>query len=366
MEQGKIKVLMIGSHLRTTGGITRVIKNYLKAGLGNKVDFYFFPTYYGSNLVINILFYCTQYIRLFIKLYILNQKYDIAHIHMSYGGSFIRKKYIIKLLNYNKIPIILHMHGSQFKEFYNKSSNSKKRQIRNTLNQVDVILALGEQWKEYYQSISTSTVISLDNAVFPKEDSSTFDEKIYITTMGVLSQRKGTYDLIKVASKIKDKIGPKYKFLIAGDGEVDNVKEIIKEKHLEDMFIIPGWISDEQKIENIYRKSIIYILPSYNEGMPMSILEAMSYGLPIISTNVGSIPSVVSEKNGFIIQPGDTDELEKLLIQLINNQNIISKFGKNNRKEINEKYNIFVSLDKLVSIYKTVQKNRKIFNSKTN
>ncbi len=67
---------------------------------------------------------------------------------------------------------------------------------------------------------------------------------------------------------------------------------------LEDLFDVPGWISDQEKIEEIYRKSIVYILPSYNEGMPMSILEAMSYGLPIISTDVGSIPSVVNEKNG--------------------------------------------------------------------
>lgn len=97
------------------------------------------------------------------------------------------------------------MHGSQFKDFYNESSDEGKRQIVDTLNKVTVIIALGEQWKEYYESICKTEVVSLDNAVFPKQVSNDPEERIYITTMGVLSERKGTYDLIQVGAKLKGK-----------------------------------------------------------------------------------------------------------------------------------------------------------------
>ncbi|MDM5221855.1 glycosyltransferase family 4 protein [Peribacillus sp. NJ11] len=348
-----MKVIMIGSHLRTTGGITRVVKNYFQAGLNKKVDLEYLPTYFGSNHFVNIFYFFTKLIGLYIKLYFLNKRYDVAHIHMSYKGSFIRKKYIINLLKNKKIPIILHMHGSQFKEFYDQSADKKKSDISNTLNKVSIILALGTEWKEYYETICQTKVVSLDNAVFPKKlDSDDSNNRIYITTMGILSNRKGTYDLIEVANKLKGTIDPKFKFLLAGDGEIEKVRKKINELGLNDLFIVPGWISNEDKIQEIYQKSVIYILPSYNEGMPMSILEAMSFGLPIISTKVGSIPSVIiNNENGFLVEPGDIQNLGNAVEQLLKDEQMIERMGNNNINKIKEQYNIHESIENIVKIY---------------
>ncbi|HDR7607875.1 hypothetical protein S3E15_05153 [Bacillus mycoides] len=351
-----MNVIMIGSHLKVTGGITRVVKNYMQAGLNKKTNLEYFPTYYGSNHFVNIMYFIGQYIKLFFQLNVLSRKYDVAHIHMSYRGSFVRKRKIIQLLNRKNIPIILHMHGSQFKDFYNESSDKRKEQIIDTLNKVTVILALGEQWKEYYESICKTEVVSLDNAVFPKQVSNNSEEGIYITTMGVLSQRKGTYDLIEVGAKLKGKIDSKYKFVLAGDGEIEKAQQKISELDLDDLFIIPGWVSDEKKIEDIYHKSVIYVLPSYNEGMPMSVLEAMSYGLPVISTDVGSIPSVVEKENGFIIKPGDIDELKNKIIYLLNDNSISNSMSEHNVEKISSKYNVYNSLDHVVALYEKVIK----------
>ena len=185
-----MKVIMIGSHIRVTGGITRVVKNYIQAGLNEKTDLEYFPTYYGSNHFVNIVYFIIQYVKLFFKLNILKRKYDIAHIHMSYRGSFIRKSKIIKMLHKNGIPIVLHMHGSQFKDFYNESSDKRKKDIVDALNKVTVILALGEQWKEYYKSISTAKVVSLDNAVFPKNVSSNSGCSLYHNNGSAFSKKR--------------------------------------------------------------------------------------------------------------------------------------------------------------------------------
>jgi len=353
MRVNEVKVLMIGSNLKVPGGITRVVKNYYDAGLNLKVKLEYFPTYLGRGNIANIAYFTLKYILLFFNLFILRKSYDVVHIHMSYKGSFVRKKHIIKLLNIKNIPIILHMHGSQFKDFYNNGTQKRKAEICNILNRVDVIIALGLQWKEFYKSISSTKVISIDNAVFPKKIEAK-NEKVYLTSMGVLSERKGTYDLIKVVDKLRDKIDSKYKFLLAGNGDIEKVKSIIKDLNLEDYFIIPGWINDEQKIEEIYKKSVLYLLPSYNEGMPMSILEAMSYGLPIISTNVGSISSVVEEENGILVNPGEINEISEAILQLLNNPEKVKKIRKINSSKIDHDYNIYNSVELLSSLYTKV------------
>ena len=79
--------------------------------------------------------------------------------------------------------------------------------------------------------------------------------------MGLLSQRKGTFDLIDVAAKLKGKMDSKYKFILAGDGEIEKLKRKISDLGLEDLFIIPGWISDEKKLRRFIRKVLfIYCL----------------------------------------------------------------------------------------------------------
>jgi len=350
-----MKVLMIGSNLKVPGGITRVIKNYIEAGIQEKVDFEYFATYYGKGNFLNLVYFIVKYIKLFVILSLPNSgNYDIAHIHMSYKGSFIRKKYIIKLLTMKKIPVVLHMHGSQFKDYYRNSDVNQRRIITKTLDKASVIIALGESWEEFYKSISKTKVISVDNAVFPKNMKENTSNKEYITCMGVISKRKGTFDLVDVAAKLKGKIDEKYKFLLAGNGEIGEINKKIRDYGLDDMFIIPGWISKQSKIDEIYEKSIIYILPSYNEGMPMSILEAMSFGLPIISTNVGSISSVVKPDNGYIVEPGDIDKMANLIVEVINDENKRNIMKESNLNKIHEHYNVNKSLEIIIEIYSKV------------
>lgn len=348
-----MRVLMIGSNLRVPGGITRVVKNYFQAGIGEKLNLEYFPTYWGSNNAVNAAYFTIQYLKLFSKLFIKKETFDVSHVHMSYKGSFLRKKYIIKLLELKGIPIILHMHGSQFKKFFDSSTARQQRKIQNVLNSVDIIIALGEEWRDYYASISCTEVISLENAVFPKAIEDAESEKIYITSMGLLSERKGTYDLIDASAGLKNKIDEKYKIVLAGNGEIQKVKNHIDSLGLQESFIVPGWISDQAAIEEFYRKSIVYVLPSYHEGMPMSILEAMSYGLPIISTKVGSIPSIVlDDQNGYLIEPGNPEEIERKIIHLINNQEKREQMKAVNIKKIEEHFNIHNNLKDLVAIYK--------------
>ena len=105
--------------------------------------------------------------------------------------------------------------------------------------------------------------------------------------------------------------------IIGGNGETDRLIKIIKDKKLDEIIRFAGWVNGEKKIE-VLNKSHVFILPSYIEALPISILEAMSYNLPIISTRVGDIPDIViNNENGFLINPKDKDALKNAISEML-------------------------------------------------
>ena len=113
--------------------------------------------------------------------------------------------------------------------------------------------------------------------------------------------------------------------MLGGDGEISRVKKIVNEKKLKKYIKVLGWI-DKDKKEKYLRECSIFILPSYNEGMPMSIIEAMAYKNAVISTNVGGIPQVIdNNKNGILIEPGDKKQLYNSIEKLIKDKKFKEK-----------------------------------------
>ena len=99
--------------------------------------------------------------------------------------------------------------------------------------------------------------------------------------------------------------------------EVERLKQFIKANHLEDIIHFHGWVSGDDKIR-LLNTADAFILPSYTEGVPISILEAETYGLPILSTAVGGIPEIVSDGgNGFLFTPGDKVAMKTAVDKLL-------------------------------------------------
>lgn len=109
-----------------------------------------------------------------------------------------------------------------------------------------------------------------------------------------MGKRKGIYDILDVLSEHREEFLNKLEFLFGGDGDVEQVQAIIREQNLNNIAKYQGWVSGIKK-ERLLNQADAYILPSYNEGLPISVLEAMSYSLPIISTTVGGIPEILKK-----------------------------------------------------------------------
>ena len=355
MKENK-NILMLGSDLSVKGGIVSVIKNYVEYSNWGNYNLKFIPTHKEGNKIYKILYFIIALIK--ILFYVTKNNYHIIHIHVSERGSIKRKRIIINMVK--KISpsskIVLHHHGAEFDKYYDNLSPSKKNAINNMLNKVDVNIVLSNRLISMITSKEPNAKVEvLYNAVKTYKNNKYNNNGNNILFLGRLGTRKGTYDFLEVVKELKEIfIKKKIKVNLCGDGEIDKVKEYIKNNNLEKVTNHIGWIKPTEK-EKIFSRTIINVLPSYNEGLPMTILETMAYGIPNISTNIASIPEVIfNDNNGFIIEPGNKSELKEKMMVLINDEEKRKKFSIKSKETIDEKFSLEKHITKLIEIYESL------------
>lgn len=325
-EQRSKEVLFLGVSMKTKGGMTAVLVSYKKYIEGMQ----FIPTWKLGNKLVKSWYALQAIMRTWLKCK-FDKNIKIVHIHGAANASFYRCKIFINLAKKLGKKVILHEHAADFVEFYNNTNN--KADISDTINKCDKLIVLSESWKQYFISIGIdrNKICVLNNIVSPPEPMpiKRSDDKLHLLYMGEISKRKGAFDLLKAICKEKEFFKDKL-MLRMGGNEVDgDIKRFIKDNGLESFVNYEGWVAGDHKKECLNWEDV-YILPSYNEGLPIAILEAMSYGHPVISTPVGGIPEVVENKrNGILVEPGDQKEIADAIRYYIENKDEIKVQGEN-------------------------------------
>lgn len=338
------KILLIGPN--SQGGITSVIKTLLVNGLDKKSAF--LPSYVDGGILKNLLYYPLFLINLILKL-IVSSDIKIIHIHGASRGSFTRKSLVVLISKIFNKKIIYHVHGAEFHIFYKNSPMLGKRYISFILDLSDKILVLSTKWQEFMRTVSSNKNIQvLYNPLEINEGVCPNNERPVFLFMGRLGKRKGAYDIIEACKLIENK---NFEIHLYGDGELKKLQQLATEADLEDIVKVKGWISGDEK-ENAFKSADVLLLPSYNEGLPISVLEGMSYGLPVLSTPVGGTAEAVeNEVNGFLIEPGDINSLAKKIQVLSGNKGLRQKMGEKGHIIAKEKFEIDIIIKKLDSIY---------------
>jgi glycosyltransferase involved in cell wall biosynthesis len=324
------------------GGIDSVIKGYEQDGLYKNVTYTRLSSHTGKSKLKDLLAFIVAF---FATLFILIKgKVDILHCHMSYNGSFWRKFTFMLLAKAFRVKSIIHLHGSEFKDFYARSTERKQKYIRYLINNVDEFIVLSDSWDDFIHSITGRKCTVINNYVdIVKTDTVRGSKQIVF--LGALIKRKGVYDLIEACSQLTED----YTLHLCGSGEDEQVAELIKSKNLTDKVIMHGWIDSEQK-RNLLSECNLFVLPTYNEGLPMVIIEAMACEIPILTTPVGAIPEVIiPSETGYLFTPGNIDGLVDSLTCALNadNQTLV-----NNAKLMYiDKFTSSVAFPKLKNLY---------------
>lgn len=341
---------MCCSTLNTKGGMVSVVKNYLENLQSDDFHVKYIPTHYNTNKLCLILYFFLQFIHILWEVSL--HHYDIAHLHVAERGSFWRKTFLANFFRRCGIKVILHHHASEFDDFYDHCSIKNKQRINNALAKVDVNIVLSEKLVAMIKDKQPrANVCVLYNAVNTYPTNPYNKEADNILFLGRLGHRKGVFDLLLAIKEIDSLIPEKYKFSLCGDKGEKEVNQRIEELNIRHRIKHVGWIDGEQK-RSLLESTIINCLPSYNEGLPMTILETMAAGIPNISTNIASIPEVIrNDENGILIKPGDVKGLCDSLLYLIKNEDIRLKFSNSSYNLITTHFSLNSHINQLKKIY---------------
>lgn len=318
------QVIMVGVKRDTPGGMAAVINSYYQY-----IDKLQYITSWKLASMPVKAWYALSSIVQFTLALLFNRNIKIVHIQGAANASFSRKAVFVNIARFFGKKVIMHQHACDFVEYYD--NHQDKAWITRTINNCDRLIVLSQWWKEYFTSIGVAAdkIVILNNIVTPPQQpvERNTDGKIRLLFLGEIGKRKGIYDLLTAIANEREFFTQHIELRIGGNLEEEKLQAFIRDHNLGDFVTFMGWVSGDKKRECL-EWAHIYILPSYNEGLPIGILEAMSYRMPIISTPVGGIPEVVKQHhNGILVQPGNHSEIGSALHYFIANPQHIAQYG---------------------------------------
>jgi glycosyltransferase involved in cell wall biosynthesis len=333
-----IKITMLGESLERQGGIVSVQKLILEEATSD-IKFTHITTLPNGSAPQKLLVFVQAIGELFWNL--LNKKADLIHIHVSDRGSAFRHSITSVISWLFQKPLIIHTHSADFHLFYCDLPKFLKQWLSWSFRKCTHFIVLSDSWKKFYienLGLKPEQVIVLPNAVrIPAEIPQRLDSnEVFFLFLGRIGERKGAFDLIHAFASIPAEEKSKAKLVIAGDGDVEKARSLIQTLNLIDYITIFDWVNQEKRDE-LLAKADVFVLPSYNEGLPMALLEAMSWGLAVITTRVGGIPEVVTQNhNGLLINPGEIKQLSEAMESLISDKNLRMFLGNNARIRVKD------------------------------
>jgi glycosyltransferase involved in cell wall biosynthesis len=170
--------------------------------------------------------------------------------------------------------------------------------------------------------------------------------------LGDLLERKGVYDLVAAWPSVARAV-PGARLVLAGSGEIERVRAAAVAAGVADRVEMPGWIDFDEKRQRL-RAATVFVLPSYTEGVPISLLEAMAAGLPSVVTPVGGVLDAVSDgQEALVVAPGDREALARALVQVLESPDLARALGGTARLRV-DSFDIAAYSDRLDRIYRSI------------
>lgn len=318
-------------------------------GLSDKIAGKFIRSYYNTSLNINF--------QSFRKLRRLLKSGRCKAIHAHFGPRALEMLGIAKKFN---VPLVVTFHGYDASQMLRDSSYVKK--LPGLFDYASAIIIVSghmmetlnlEKWKEKVHVIPCS----VDPAQFNLNGKVNHSGTIKILHAGRIVGKKGVPDLIKVFNNLAKRYD-NIELHVAGDGdELPQSQELVADLHLVDKVTFYGSVS-HQEIQQLMKEADIIVLNSRTddqgdmEGTPVTILEAMSMGKAVVSTEHAGIPYVIDhEKNGLLAEERSNQELENCIEAFIRDRDLRTKLGEEARNTIRQSYSNRVMQQKIEKVF---------------
>jgi glycosyltransferase involved in cell wall biosynthesis len=318
------KIIYIVSPSGAVGGGMGRVKDYIVASGGNSLArsrFEVLVTRDGRGAGYSLLLLVLAVLKIWWAR--LNGALALVHVNFGDKGSAFRKGLIILAARLVGARTILHLHAAELTDLYARSNGLVRFAIRQPFRAASSVIVLGRLWRDWLVrdlGIAPGKIDVLYNGVPVPVAKRVFDGAApgprQILFLGLLTERKGISDFLEALSSI-DAGAPAWEAIVAGNGDIPGYEKKAQALGIGARTRFVGWV-DQAGVRALLRSVDMMVLPSYNEGLPLVILEALGCGAPVICTPVGAIPEVLEgERNVLFVKPGDVASLGQTMTRLL-------------------------------------------------
>jgi glycosyltransferase involved in cell wall biosynthesis len=344
------RLIMLGTAFDTRGGISAVVNTYRAHGLFERWPIEYIATHCDGTPWRKLATAADAARRLVVSL--ACDRNAVVHIHGASRASFWRKSVFMAIALAARCPVIFHLHGGGFASFYEKECGPVRRALaRFFLERAARIVVLSSQWRSWMAgAMRNPRVVCIANPMTLHPEPSSAARRNALLFLGRLERAKGVFDLVDAVATLRSTTHPDVRLVLAGD-DVEDVAGYAAGRGLAQAITFTGWVGPEKK-RALLDSAGVFVLPSYAEGSPISLLEAMAAGLPAVATAVGGIPDVVADGvNGVLIEPGDVATLTRVLRKLLDDRMLRSRLGAAARETVRLRFDADHVIGELEKIY---------------
>ncbi len=363
------RVLLVGPVFPQGGGVGMVTRSLLESGLSERFELTRLDigrTDAGSGkettlAPINFYYFLCQGLRLFFTL--LLKPPAILHQPVTDRIAFWKEAAFMLLARAFGVRVIGHVHGCMLEALLCQGQPWKKSLVRAALKIPHQLVVLTEYWrtlllKEVSPSLNIATVPNtvdpLIGEAMERPATGTEDKGFMVLFIGSLGTRKGLLDALQAVPIVQAEV-PDAEFVFAGRVELGQEKALVEAACEEAMshghVRFPGIVTGDEKLA-LFSQASIMILPSYNENLPVAVIEGMAMGLPVVTTPVAGVPDLIEDGiDGFLIQSGDHRTLADRIIRLAHDQELRRAMGQAGISKVRRQYSPQIFATRMARIY---------------
>ena len=320
-----LRLVMLGPHPQAHGGIASVVEAYRAQGLFKRWPIEYLATR-GEGGIRRGAAAALKAVRRFLALLALERGL-VVHVHAAAGAGFWWDAVFMVLAIAARCPFMVHLHGGGFQPFHDRSAGLERWATRMLLEQAACVVVPCESLRSWVRGIARrARVECVPHPVAPAAPATDAPRPNLVLFLGRIEASKGVFELLEAVSALRPAV-PDVRLLFAGDGERAAVSRQAARLGIADAVKFTGWVGPSGR-RALLENAAVFALPSYEEGLPMSLLEAMAAGVPPVVSPVGGVPEVVVDGvSGLFAAPGDVATLQRLLRKVLLDRKFGARIG---------------------------------------
>jgi glycosyltransferase involved in cell wall biosynthesis len=267
-----------------------------------------------------------------------------VHVNMAERLSLLRKSVIVVMCRLLGVPVVLHLHAAQLHHFYRALPAPLRALTRWVFSLPASVVVLGTSARRFVTeelhvpAHRVEIVINGVPAPIQRRKRGP-DSTQRVLFLGNLSERKGISDLLHALAR-PGFVASRLEVIFAGGGDVPAYQAKARALGIDGFVRFDGWC-DQGKVADLLATSDLLVLPSYDEGLPLVILEALAHGVAVVCTPVGEIPSVLTHGvNAYFVPPGDVQSLATGLQDVLRDPELLGALGRNGQALYEQRFSL--------------------------